>query len=119
MLPRKRRVEKAYFKAQTRGGITVSDPFFSIKTQFDQTLTGSKIAVIVSKKVAKTAVLRNSVRRRIYGIIEHIPIQKGFVCFVYPKKEVIEASQKNVQMSMKELFSKISAFAFNHSKSKV
>ncbi|MBQ3292875.1 ribonuclease P protein component [Candidatus Saccharibacteria bacterium] len=49
-----------------------------------------RIAVVVSKKVAKTAVARNRIRRRVYEAIrknmEFIPLKQDYIFVVYDKK---------------------------------
>jgi ribonuclease P protein component len=51
-----------------RGSI-VRGPFFSIKYARNTRRTSYRAAVIVSKKVHKSAVKRNRIRRRLYEII--------------------------------------------------
>ena len=49
----------------------------------------TRIAVVVSKKVAKTAVLRNRIRRRVYEVLrenlEYIPKKKDYIFVIYNK----------------------------------
>ena len=51
------------------------------------------VSVVVSKKVAKTAVMRNLIRRRMYDVIREIlnTYQKRMVIVVFPTKEVATA----------------------------
>lgn len=48
------------------------------------------MAVVVSKKVAKTAVFRNRVRRRVYEALrvnmEYIPEKRDYIFVVYDKE---------------------------------
>lgn len=87
MLPRKNRILKHDFPAPKRQGSRVFSPLFS--GTFYKNEGEVRIAVVVSKKTAKTAVIRNLIRRRFYEIL-HPNIksftQQGFLVF-YPKKE--------------------------------
>ena len=49
-----------------------------------------RVAVVVSKKTAKTAVMRNRIRRRFYAAIAPLlkNIKQGGLMVFYPKKEV-------------------------------
>lgn len=50
----------------------------------------TRFAVVVSKKVNKTAVGRNRIRRRVYEALrvnfEHIPMQKDYIFTVFTKE---------------------------------
>lgn len=49
----------------------------------------TRMAVVVSKKVAKTAVERNRIRRRVYEVLrenmEYIPLKHDYIFVVYDK----------------------------------
>ena len=55
----------------------------------DNTRGFTRLAVVVSKKVAKSAVERNRIRRRIYEALrvnfEHIPKSKDYIFVVFSK----------------------------------
>ena len=67
------------------------------------------MAVVVSKKVEKTAVGRNKIRRRIYEVIrknfELIPKEQDYV-FVVFSKEVLDMSFSELEKSLGELVAK-------------
>ena len=50
----------------------------------------TRIAVVVSKKTAKTAVLRNRIRRRVYEALrenfEYIPKKRDYIFVIYSKE---------------------------------
>lgn len=50
-------------------GRTTRSNFVNIKTSVNNRRKNSRIAVVISKKVAKSAVMRNLVRRRVYEYI--------------------------------------------------
>lgn len=99
MLPRKKRVNKAYFK-DLRGSTTHSLSFASLRILPRN--GESKVSFVVSKKVAKTAVLRNTLRRKGYGLIEKVitHIKPNAVYIFYPKKEMVDL---NFQDGVREL----------------
>lgn len=50
-------------------GHTIRGPLFSIKSATNQRRRSYRLAVVVSRKVNKSAVVRNRIRRRIYEAI--------------------------------------------------
>lgn len=56
-------------EALTRQGRTVRKPVFTIKV-FPAVFPYSRFGVVVGKRVGKTAVLRNKIRRRAFAAIE-------------------------------------------------
>lgn len=69
------------------------------------TNTPPTVAVIVSKKVAKTAVSRNRMRRRVYEafapLVTSLPQGNRYV--LYPKKEVLKANFEDIKESCRSL----------------
>ena len=67
-------------KGKTNRGRTMS-------LRYDQSQGGLKVAVVVSKKVAKSAVIRNRIRRRVYAIAREVlspeTVKGGYVFLVY------------------------------------
>ena len=92
MIPQKNRIIKKDFPAPKRQGSRIFSPLFS--GTFYKEVDEMRVAVVVSKKTAKTAVTRNLIRRRFYSIMElHQKnlTQKGLMVF-YPKKEALTAT---------------------------
>ena len=52
-----------------RNGQTVRGPLFAIKSVLNDKRDNYRIAVVVSRKVNKSAVSRNRIRRRLYEIV--------------------------------------------------
>lgn len=52
-------------------GRTVRSPLFTIKYQLNERRSSYRAAVVVSRKIHKSAVVRNRIRRRMYEIIRH------------------------------------------------
>lgn len=67
-------------------------------------LANPAAAVVVSKKVCKTAPLRNKVRRRVYSILRPL-IRAGTLkraVIVYPNKEAVTAPFQDLKKSLIE-----------------
>lgn len=72
MLPKKNRISKKDFPSYKNQGFRAYSPFFSaVFYQTGDSSVGSEIraAVVVSKKTAKTAVVRNKLRRMFYSLL--------------------------------------------------
>lgn len=50
-------------------GSVVRGPLFSIKTAINNRRDKYRLAVVVSKKISKSAVIRNRIRRRLYELV--------------------------------------------------
>lgn len=55
-----------------RHGHTVRGPLFAIKSVLNSRNKSYRVAVVVSRKVSRSAVVRNRLRRRLYEIIRSI-----------------------------------------------
>jgi len=55
-----------------RNGSTVRGPLFAIKTMPNTKRTSYRLAVVVSRKVSKSAVSRNRIRRRLYETVRSL-----------------------------------------------
>ncbi len=87
MLPKKNRVSRKDFPVRNRQGFRVFSPLFSVTIY--QSEDSIKASVVVSKKIAKTAVDRNYLRRIFYeAVSEYIKgsSKKALIVF-YPKVE--------------------------------
>ncbi len=85
------------FRFHSRGGVkyvykkgkTIRRPMMSL-VFCDNTKGFTRVAVVVSKKVEKTAVGRNLIRRRVYEAIrvnwEYIPLKRDYIFVIYDKK---------------------------------
>lgn len=101
MISRSFRIATKEFPGVTRGKLVTND-FFRVSIKKDNTLPHTKCAVIISQKIAKTAVSRNKIRRQVYAWIrEHITkLPIAYVCF-YPKSAPM--SYEALDKSLKEL----------------
>lgn len=55
-----------------QNGRVVRGPFFSIKYAANPRRTSYRAAVVVSRKVNKSAVVRNRLRRQLYGALQEV-----------------------------------------------
>ncbi len=84
------------FRFHSRGGVrfvyqngkTIRSPKMSL-VFMDNVKGFTRVAVVVSKKVEKSAVKRNRIRRRIYEVLriyfESIPKKRDYIFVVYTK----------------------------------
>ena len=96
MLPKKKRVTKNTFKIIMDKGSIVSGSFFVlhyIKQESPQ------YAFVAPKKIAKTAVLRNSLRRKGYNAIRSYDL-KSCAGILFFKKEAIAASILDIKKDL-------------------
>ncbi|OGL24817.1 ribonuclease P protein component [Candidatus Saccharibacteria bacterium RIFCSPHIGHO2_01_FULL_48_12] len=56
-------------------GKTIRGPLFSVKYALNQQRSSYRVAVVVSRKVCKSAVGRNRMRRRVYAAIQGLGTQ--------------------------------------------
>lgn len=55
-------------------GQTVRGPFNSLKYIVNKRRSTYRVAIVVSRKVSKSAVVRNRIRRRIYEMMRQLPL---------------------------------------------
>ena len=109
MLPKKNRIPRKDFPTDPRQGFRVFSPLFSA-VFYKTTKPESHISVVVSKKTAKNAVTRNSLRRRFYSAAaEYLKNTPIVVAVFYPKKEAIKADFKNLQSEIEKVLRSKSA----------
>jgi ribonuclease P protein component len=70
MLPKNRRIPRELFKSILEKGRYSNSPHFSVKVSPEG--EKARVAVSVSKKVAKRAVARNRARRRAYSALQEL-----------------------------------------------
>jgi len=104
MLPKSKRASKDDFKLMEKADVYSSNIMFSLKAK-KQKLANSKISFSVSKKVSKSAVVRNKLRRFGYrvarALIDKIDNHIIIVYFKIIPKDFIE-----VEKSLEELLTK-------------
>lgn len=110
MLPSKNRVkrgeiEKSASNRRLFRGVMVS---ISMVPGAENSNNSPKITVIVSKKIIKTAVSRNRLKRRIYSIMqEHLSHMQSGIYMIYIKKESKNASYRELKDDINNVLKKI------------
>lgn len=111
MLPRTNRIPRKEFPSYPLRGIRVSSPLFSAIVYPRE--HGVRFSVVVSKKTAATAVVRNRIRRRLYAAVEPLvkTFTRGATIVLYPtinaekaplhilKREIAEVLRKQNMLS--------------------
>ena len=108
MLKKNSRIEKKDVIKVIKEGVAYHSPSFLLKV-LKNPLKTTLFAVIVSKKIAKTAVSRNKNKRRVREIIkkETNKIKKGNFYIIMLKKDLKETAFGDVQNELKVLFTKL------------
>ncbi len=91
MLSKKNRITRKDFPARNRQGLRFFSAFFTGTIYANE--GGVKVSVVVSKKTAKTAVVRNYLRRLFYEAVSEQTkgFLKGALIVFYPKIEAQKA----------------------------
>ena len=103
MLPKKNRISRKDFPSHNKQGLRVFSPFFS--GTIYQNENKIKVSVVVSKKTAKTAVMRNYLRRVFYtsmGEYTKSPL-KGALIVLCPKVDAGKASFLLLKLEIKKV----------------
>ena len=91
-----------------RRGQTAREPNVTLKF-IERPGRDGRVAVVVSKKVSKSAVVRNRIRRRIYEIVRQLdaetPLHTDMVFTVF-SDELAKQEQKRLARTIKELVKK-------------
>lgn len=101
MLPKKNRISRVHFPTKSIHGVRVFSPLFSLVLyRKDNDVCAS---VVVSKKIAKSAVTRNMLRRRIYTLFEpYIKKLKPVMLVLYPKREALTSSFLELKLELEK-----------------
>lgn len=104
MLPRNKRISRKIFNEFTRLGARVDSEHFYLRTTNSDT---TRIAVSVSKKISKQAVVRNKIRRRTYSAVrELLPHISKKLFLLTAKLGVEKISGEPLKKELAELFLK-------------
>lgn len=108
MLPKASRIRATEFPALLGSTRSIHGRLLSISyTSPDSTISG-KFAVVAPKSVAKLAVDRNKLRRRVYAILREYKaaITPGVTCMVFLKKDAKSAPRQEIKDEIVFLFKK-------------
>ena len=110
MLPRSKRLTTALFTEVMTQGKILHSPFFTIRLMKTATtsLKETRFSVVVSKKIVKTAVERNKIRRRVYSIVRASigKISPGFHIVLLAKQPLLKAKIQDIATDLSTLFVK-------------
>ncbi|MFA6315494.1 MAG: ribonuclease P protein component [Candidatus Paceibacterota bacterium] len=108
MLPRSQRLSVPQFNVVMKTGRVTHSSFFILRAYRDNGIEGSRIAAVVPVKVAKTAVLRNRFRRKIYEAIG--PLYPALLTnihgIVFAKSDLLKAKTVDLEKDIRDLFVK-------------
>lgn len=114
VLKRSKRIQgKSIIQALLKDGTSIAHPFF-ILIKKENGLDRTRYAIILSKKLEKSAVKRNKKRRQIYEIIRIlekeslVPNQPHFDIVLIARKPVPQASYDDLNRSLREILTKLS-----------
>ncbi|MFA7000183.1 MAG: ribonuclease P protein component [Candidatus Paceibacterota bacterium] len=102
MLSKKKRITKDIFQTILKKGNIVSSSFFLFRYIKE---TSPRYAFVAPKKIAKTAVKRNSLRRIGYNILRSYDLQSCAGIFFY-KKEALTATNLDLKKDIDSFLKK-------------
>ena len=109
MLPKKSRISRELFSKLLLDSKYINFPTFSLRYLNNSEIKETRIGVSVSKKVSKSAVVRNTVRRRVYtttsSLFKNFP--SGFFLFV-AKPGAEKLKGEKLKEEIKKLLDKVS-----------
>lgn len=103
MLPKKKRITKDVFQTILKKGNIVSGSFFLFRYIREP---NPRYVFVVSKKIAKTAVKRSSLRRKGYNILRQHNLKNCAGIFFY-KKEALGANINELKKDIDFILEKI------------
>ncbi len=108
MLPKSKRLSTEAFKEIIEKGRSIHCPFLILRLY--PTLSDSRFAISVPKKVTKTAVARNKTKKQIYSIIKSLEnkIKPGFSVVIIVKPELNKLAFKDLCVEVEKSFVKAS-----------
>lgn len=106
MLPKRRRVTKRLFDRVMKEGSVLHSPLFTFRFITESPDMYSHFAIVAPKSVAKSAYIRNSLRRKGYNACREIPISLPCVGLLFFKKGSINAPHLQIVSELMVLFKK-------------
>ncbi len=111
MLRASLRISKALFPL-LMGGKSFAGEFFSVKVSASPDKATSRFAFVVSKKVAKTAVMRNRLRRRGYAALRPLipSLARGRLVGFFAKNNAVLAPTSKIALDIRAILTKSGMF---------
>lgn len=105
MLPKKSRIERKSFKKILDSRKYLNSTHFTLRFS---DYSENKAAVSVSKKVSKSAVVRNRIRRRVYSVLKDIlPSLRPGLYLVVAKSGAEKVEGEKLTSELAQLFQKV------------
>lgn len=102
MLPKKFRLSKRELSAKSPAHV-LSTPLFSVKLRKND-VGYNRFAFIISKKIDKRAVVRNTLKRRMAAAVAMLEVkEQGYDHIFYMKKAALEVTQEELEAVVREL----------------
>ncbi|OGG65025.1 hypothetical protein A3C94_02145 [Candidatus Kaiserbacteria bacterium RIFCSPHIGHO2_02_FULL_55_17] len=99
MFPRHKRLPRAQFPTVLKSGRRFSSPDLTVVVS--QEARG--YAVVIPKKVARLAVTRHRMKRRVLAALHAVPLPPALL--IFPKASASSVSYKDIQTEIKTLLS--------------
>jgi len=90
MLPKNSRLPRELFPELLKTSKYVNSTAFSLRFSNVSSFSRPRVAVSVSKKISKSAVVRNRVRRRVYSILRSLILQISNGAYLFVVKPGVE-----------------------------
>jgi len=104
MLSKSRRLTADDFKQFPRNAETVHTPVFVMRVAPDAPESYTRFGVVISQKVARTAVARHRLKRRVHGMLESVihDVADGYAVVFYMKQEAVNTTSEELRRSVTE-----------------
>lgn len=106
MLPKKHRLSRAQFGKVFDTSAVLHSGHFSMKWTDVLGNKESQFAVVVSKKVSRSSVGRNRIRRRCYGVLEELlsQIPENITGIIFVRPSAVLLVPKALEEELRKLF---------------
>ena len=109
MIPKKTRINREIFEKVMKKGGFLNSGLFSLRFLKNPEKTTS-FGVVVAKKIAKTAILRNKIRRRAYSVLRRVvknPLAgQAYFIILFGKKGVEKATFSETESGVLDVLKK-------------
>lgn len=96
-----------FFNIVMKGGTLSHSPHLSLKSFHNTTSTNCHFTIVVSKKVVKSAVTRNKVKRRLRMLFQELKPKKNVLGIFFAKKGIDTVSFSELRKEAYLLIGKI------------
>lgn len=108
MIPSSRKVPKDLFEILMKQGRSFSSESFSARVVVGAGGLPAKFSVVVAKKLEKSAVQRNTYKRRVYSLLrpflDRVPL--GTLCVLFLKKKANKSNLPNLAIEIESFLKK-------------